>query len=36
MNDSFDIMTLTIRSGVLLVIVGLFFFVLTRKKEDKK
>jgi hypothetical protein len=36
MNDSFDIMTLAIRSGVLLVVAGIFFFVLTRKKEDKK
>ena len=36
MNDDFDLITLAVRSGVLLVVVGIFFFVLTRKKEDKK
>lgn len=36
MQDTTDPIALTIRTVVILVIVGIFAFVLTRKKEDKK
>lgn len=36
MEDSTDLVTLAIRTAVLLGIIGIFIFVLTRKKEDNK
>lgn len=36
MNDTQDITTLTIRIAIFLVIIGIFYFVLKGKKEDKK
>jgi hypothetical protein len=36
MEDTTNILDLTIRMGVLLVVAGIFFFVLKSKKEDKK
>ncbi|MBU1217153.1 DUF4330 domain-containing protein [bacterium] len=36
MEDTTNILDLTIRMAVLLVVAGIFFFVLKSKKEDKK
>jgi hypothetical protein len=36
MQDTTDLLDITIRTLVLLGIVGIFIFTLTRKKEDKK
>lgn len=36
MEDSVDLVTLAIRTAVLVVIIGIFIFVLKSKKEDKK
>jgi hypothetical protein len=36
MEDTTDILDLTIRTAVLLIVAGIFFFVLKSKKEDKK
>jgi len=33
MNDATDMTSLTIRMGILIVIVGIFFFILRSKKE---
>ena len=34
MDDTTDVVTLTIRIGIFLVIAGIFFFVLKSKKKD--
>ena len=34
MNDTNDMMTLTVRIAIFLVIAGIFLFVLKAKKED--
>jgi hypothetical protein len=34
MNDTTDVVTLSIRMGIFLVIAAIFFFVLRGKKED--
>jgi hypothetical protein len=36
MEDTTNILDLTIRMAVLLVVAGIFFFILKSKKEDKK
>lgn len=36
MQDTTDLLDITIRTLVLLGIVGIFIFTLTRKKEGKK
>jgi preprotein translocase subunit YajC len=36
MNDTTDMTTLTLRMVILVVIAGIFYFVLKSKKEDKK
>ena len=36
MEDSVDLVTLAIRTAVLVGIIGIFIFVLKSKKEDKK
>ena len=36
MNDTFDLIDIVIRSGVLLAVLAIFFFVLKGKKEDRK
>ena len=36
MNDTFDFTTLTLRVAIFVVIAGIFYFVLTKKKEDKE
>jgi hypothetical protein len=36
MQDTVDPLDLTVRTLVLLVVVGIFYFVLKSKKEDKK
>ena len=33
MNDTTDFVTLTVRMGILLVIAGIFYFILKSKKE---
>ncbi len=36
MEDATDFLTLAVRTAVLLGVVGLFIFVLTRKKDKKE
>lgn len=35
MNDTMDLTTQSIRMLILVVIIGVFYFVLKAKKEDK-
>lgn len=36
MDDTTNILDLTIRMAVLVVVAGIFFFILKTKKDDKK
>jgi hypothetical protein len=36
MQDTVDPIDLTVRTLVFLVVIGIFYFVLKSKKEDKK
>lgn len=35
MNDTTDLVALTVRTLILVVIMGIFYFVLKSKKKDK-
>jgi len=36
MDDTTDIVTLSVRMAIFIVIAGIFFFVLKTKKEEEK
>jgi len=36
MNDTTDIVTLSVRIGIFVIIVGIFFFVLKKKDTKEK